>query len=149
MEYEGTATIPARREAVWDPITDPGVLTACVMGAEEIERVSDTHYEGVIRQELAGATVSLAGEVTVEERDPPERLRFTGAGTDDRTNSHMEADAAVRLTDEGATTTLSYDVEVTFAGKLATLGARVLRRQVRANVRTYFDNLAEHVGETA
>jgi len=149
MEYEGTATMPVDRETAWDPITDPEVLTACVMGAEEIRRASDTRYEGVIRQSLAGITVSLDGEVRIEERDPPGRLRFSGSGAGDRTNSRMEADAEVWLREDGAATTLEYDVEVTFAGKLATLGSRVLRRQVRTNVETYFENLAEYVGENA
>lgn len=39
------------------------------------------------------------------------------------------------------------DVDVIFTGKPATLGARVLRRQVAANVDTYFDPLVEHAGD--
>jgi len=146
MEFDGTATIPASRASVWEPITDPAVLTACIMGAREVTRVDDRTYEGRVQQRVAGVTVSMDGRVHVEERDRPERLVFVGSGADDRTGSRMDADVEVVLTDEGPKTTLAYDVEVTFAGTLATLGSRVLRRQVKENVDTYFANLVEHVG---
>ena len=46
MEHDGTVTVPADRATVWETVTDPEVLTACVMGAEEVRRVSDRTYEG-------------------------------------------------------------------------------------------------------
>ncbi|MFC7113761.1 CoxG family protein [Natronoarchaeum sp. GCM10025703] len=148
MEYDGTTTIPALRDAVWEPITDPEVLTACVMGAEEIERVSERRYEGVIRQSVAGITVSLAGEVQIETMVTPERLTFSAVGTDSRTNARMDADVEVVLSEAGeGETRMDYIVDVRFAGKLATLGSRILRRQIKANIETYFDNLAAYAGE--
>ena len=163
MEYEGAVTVPAERAAVWDPVTDPEALTACVMGAEAVTRVSEREYEGVVRQSLAGITVEMEGSVRITDLDPPERLRFTGTGRDDRTGSRMDADVEVLLRDGGEETTperdadgttperdadgtvLEYRVDVEFTGKLATLGSRVLRRQVKANIDTYFDNLVAHV----
>ncbi|MEF8825090.1 MAG: carbon monoxide dehydrogenase subunit G [Halapricum sp.] len=147
MEYDGTATIAAPRDAVWEPITDPEALTACVMGAEEIERVSQRHYEGVIRQSVAAVALSLEGEVRIETLDRPERLTFSAVGTDSRTNARMDADVAVTLADAGDETTMDYAVDIQFTGKLATLGSRVLRRQIQANVDTYFENLADYAGE--
>ncbi|ELZ30528.1 carbon monoxide dehydrogenase subunit G [Halosimplex carlsbadense 2-9-1] len=149
MEFEGTETVPVERSAAWDRITDPAVLTACVMGAEEITRVTEDRYEGEIRQRITGIDVALEGEVRIEERDRPEWLRFTGTGTDSRTGSRMDADVTVTLAEEGRATELVYDVDVTFTGRLATMGSRVLRRQVRANVETYFENLVDRVGARA
>lgn len=146
MEHDGTVTVPARQSSVWGPITDPAVLTACVMGAQEVTRVDDRTYEGVVEQRVAGVGVTMTGQIRIVERDRPDRLVFTGTGSDERTGSRMDADAEVVLTGVGDETELRYDVEVTFAGKLATLGSRVLRRQIRTNVDTYFDNLAEHLG---
>jgi len=147
MNYDGTATVPAPREHVWDPITDPEVLTSCIMGAQDVTRVSERAYEGSVEQRVAGVGVSMVGTVEIEALERPERLVFTGSGTDDRTGSRMDADVEVLLTDAGSETELTYGVEVTFTGKLATLGGRILRRQVKSNVDTYFDNLVEHVSE--
>lgn len=147
MEHQETTTVPAQRAAVWEPITDPSVLTRCVMGAQEVRRVDDRTYEGVIEQSVAGVSVTMTGEVHIEELDRPERLVFTGSGSDDRTGSRMDADVEVVLSEVGAETELAYQVDVQFAGRLSTLGSRVLRRQIAANVDTYFDNLAEHVGQ--
>lgn len=147
MEYDGTATVPAPRERVWEPITDPEVLTSCIMGAQDVTRVSERAYEGVIEQRVAGVGVSMVGSVEIEDLDRPERLVFVGSGTDERTGSRMDADVEVHLADAGSETELTYDVEVTFTGKLATLGGRILRRQVKSNVDTYFENLVEYVSE--
>lgn len=148
MNHEGTVTVPATRGIVWETVRDPEVLTACVKGAEEMEQVSEREYEGVIRQTIAGVGVEMSGELQIEEWDAPEWLRFTGVGSDSRTGSRMEIDAEVELTDGGMQTTLAYDVEVTFTGKLATLGSRVLRRQIQTNIDAYFDNLTDRVSET-
>jgi carbon monoxide dehydrogenase subunit G len=148
MEYEGSETIPAPREAVWEPITDPEALTQCVMGAQEVERVSERRYEGVITQSVGGITVSIDGAVAIETLDSPERLTFTATGSDDRTNARMDADVEVVLAADGRETTMEYAVDIRFTGKLATLGSRILRRQIKANVETYFDNLAEYAGES-
>lgn len=147
MEYDGTATIPAPRDAVWEPITDPQVLTQCVMGAQEIQRVSERRYEGVIQQSVAGITVSFAGEVEIETLERPERLTFSAVGSDSRTNARMDADVEVTLAETGGETTMDYAVDIQFTGKLATLGSRILRRQIKANVETYFENLAAYAGE--
>ena len=146
MKYEGTRTIPARPEQVWDPITDPVTLLACIQGAEEIERVSATEYAGVIRQQVAGVTVSLTGSIQLDELDPPERLSFRGTGSDARTNSRMDVDAELTLEPADGATTLAYAVDVAFGGKLATLGSRLLARQVQRNLETFFDALVDHVG---
>lgn len=148
VNYEGTVSIPADREVVWETVRDPEVLTACVRGAEEIAQVSDREYTGTIRQSVAGVSVELTGDLRIEELGAPEWLRFTGAGTDARTGSRMEVDASVELVAGDTGTDLSYDVAVTFTGKLASLGSRVLRRQIQSNVDTYFENLAETVIET-
>ncbi len=146
MEYTGTTTVPAERTTVWPRLTDPELLTSCIVGAEEVTRVSDRTYEGVVRQSVAGVSVTMAGEVHIEELRRPEWLAFSGTGSDSRTASRMDADVEVSLHDQGDSTDMEYTVGVTFAGKLATLGSRVLRRQVKANVETYFENLADHVG---
>lgn len=145
VNYEGTVGILADRETVWQTVRDPEVLTACVKGAEEIEQISDREYEGVIRQTVAGIGVEMNGELQIQELEAPRWLRFNGVGSDTRTGSRMEIDATVEISEGEPETALSYDVEVTFTGKLASLGSRVLRRQIRTNIDAYFDNLAENV----
>jgi len=148
MEYEGSATIPASRADAWGPITDPEVLTSCIMGAQEVTRVSERKYEGLIRQSVAGITVSMEGEVEILDMDRPERLTFSGTGSDSRTGSRMDADVMVHLIKDGDELVMDYAVDITFTGKLATLGSRILKRQVTANVDTYFDNLVEYITES-
>jgi carbon monoxide dehydrogenase subunit G len=147
MEYEGCATIPASRADAWDPITDPEVLTSCIMGAQEVTRISERKYEGLIQQSVAGITVSMEGEVEILEMDRPERLTFSGTGSDSRTGSRMDADVEVHLREDDDEVVMNYAVDITFTGKLATLGSRILKRQVKANVDTYFDNLVEYITE--
>ncbi|MEO1694828.1 MAG: SRPBCC domain-containing protein, partial [Pseudomonadota bacterium] len=42
MKLEGTRTIPADRNAVWEKLNDPDVLKRCIPGCQSLEQTSPT-----------------------------------------------------------------------------------------------------------
>ncbi|WP_255197532.1 CoxG family protein [Halorarius litoreus] len=141
MQFDGEVAIGADQQTVWETISDPEVLVLCVPGAEEVERISDTHYKGTIKRGIAGVNVQLNGEVEMNELTPPDRMVADAKGEDELTGSIMTADAQMDLTANGDGTDLSYTMDVEFTGKLATLGSRIMKRKIQSDMNTFFDNL--------
>jgi carbon monoxide dehydrogenase subunit G len=57
----------------------------------------------------------------------------------------MEATMAMDLesTDCEDVTTISYVIDMDFTGRLASLGARIVKRKINADINTFFDNIKE------
>ena len=147
MNFEGEVVIEADRERVWDLVSDPEVLVVCVPGAEEVERVSETTYTGTIVQSVAGVSLELSGEVEMVEMRPPEHILAEATGEDNRTNSRMDATMEMDLSSVTEGSELAYDVDVDVTGRVATVGARIMKRKISSEIDTYFDNIrtvAEH-----
>ena len=144
MEFEDELVIDTDKEYLWTLVSDPEVLVECVPGAEEITRISELEYHGVVTLGLAGINLTLDGEVEMTEFDEPDRMSAIGRGQDRTTNSRMEADLTVDLLegdDDG--TTVSYYIDMDFTGRLASLGARIVKRKINSDINTFFDNLKE------
>ena len=146
MEFQDEVVIEADAETTWETVSDPEVLVNCVPGAEEIERVSETHYTGTIKRGVAGIKVSLEGEVEMTELDPPNYLSADASGEDSNTGSRLDAEAEWTMTETGSDeTTLESELRMDWTGRLATLGARMSKRLINRDINTFFDNLKDHV----
>jgi carbon monoxide dehydrogenase subunit G len=145
MEFDGTFTIEAESEFVWDRISDPEVLMECVPGAKEVNKVSDREYTGVIERGMAGITLELDGSAEILELHPPEKIVATASGQDSRTNSRMDADLTIEITPQGDASEIEYDIDMEFTGRLATLGSRIVKRKISSDIGTFLDNVKEKI----
>jgi hypothetical protein len=142
MEFEDSVTVEADKEHLWEMISDPEMLVSCVPGAKEVERISETEYSGVIERGLGGITVALNGEVEITEMDAPDHLEAEATGEDKKTNSRLDATAQMHMNATGETQTeLEYYIDLDFTGRLASLGARIVKRKISSDIQTYFDNI--------
>lgn len=129
------------RAEVWETVSDPEVLTACVPGAESVERVSERRYTCEITRGISHLTVSMAGEAEFVELEPPDYVVATGTAFDAKTGSEFDVLAGMELTGAPDGVDLSYSAEVSFTGGVAGLGETVLRRIVGRDVAAYFENV--------
>jgi carbon monoxide dehydrogenase subunit G len=143
MDFEGTVEIAAPGTVVWEHISDPEVLVNCVPGAKDVERLSETEYEGTIERSVARITMELEGNVELTELEPPSRLVANATGEDLRTGSFMDAEATLQMDEHGETTTVTYDIDLTFSGRIASLGARIVKRKIDSDIGEFFDNVQE------
>jgi len=147
MEFEDELAIGTGQAHLWSLVSDPEVLVECVPGAKEVERINDREYRGVIERGVAGITMTLDGEVEMTELEEPHRLEAVGRGEDNRSNSRMEAEMSMELTENGESTTIAYYIDMDFTGRLASLGARIVKRKINSDIGTFFDNLKERAEE--
>lgn len=147
MEFEGEFTVAATPEEVWAVISDPEVLVECVPGAEDVERVSEHEYRGTIVQKVAGYDLKLDGAVERVEMEPYERMVAVAKGGDDRagkwTNLEGRAEMELRPTEDG--THVSYHVDMEVSGRLASIGARLVKPKLKGDIEAFYENIKARV----
>lgn len=143
MHLEGEQQFDAPVPTVWDVSFRPDVLEASIPGAQMVERVSETEYHAEVRRGLASISVTMELTFDIVEDNRPDGIVVTMDGTDNRTNStaagkiEIDADAG----DDAETSTLSYDADIEFTGRLASLGSRLIKRQINKDLSTFFSEL--------
>ena len=145
LEFEDTVTLQTTSDDLWETISDPEVLTACVPGAETIERVSERKYTVEATRGVSKLTLSLTGEAEFVEMNPPEYIVTVATAFDAKTGSEFEVLGAMEMTEHDDAVDLSYKAEVTYSGGAAGISKRIIRPIVQRDVNTYFDNVRERV----
>jgi carbon monoxide dehydrogenase subunit G len=125
MQFSGTVQIAAPRDRVWAFLMDPHQVGGCGPGVESIEVLDGDHFKARAKVGVGFISARFAVDVTVAERDEPERAVLKAHGQ--APGSAVDATADMRLAGapEGPTT-MDWSADVHIAGTLASVGARMV-----------------------
>lgn len=148
MEIAGEKIIKASRNVVWGALMDPDVLARCIPGCEALTATGPDAYTAVVAVKVGPISARFRGSVTLEDKQPPESCRIVGSGSGGAVG-FAKGVARVTLTQVDEMTEVAYAVDVDTGGKIASLGARMMRRVAEENVDRFFDCLAQAISSTA
>lgn len=132
MIFEDRFTVQASVTEVWAFLRDPQRVAECIPGTERIEVIDDRHYHVVAGARVSLLSVSFAMNVTVTEIEEPSRLVSVAEGMDARIKERVKLSSALTLEPRGpAATEVSYRIELTVFGKLASLGFAVIKGKAK------------------
>lgn len=126
MHLEGTTTIKAPREKVWQFLTDPHTVGNCAPGLESMEIITPNQkFRAVAGIGLGSIKATFVTDVEWVELDPPNRARMKAHGT--APGSAMDATSDMTLADgpDGATD-MKWTADVTVVGTIASVAARLM-----------------------
>ena len=145
MEISGEHRIPASRLRVWEALNDPAVLQASIPGCEALEKVSDTAFSARIVSRIGSIKANFNGKVELSEIDAPRSYVISGQGQGGVAGA-VKGWARVELEESGPEeTVLSYTASAEVAGKLASVGSRVIQGVVRKTADDFFRNFVAQV----
>jgi len=145
MHLEGDQQFDAPADTIFELTFEPEILEASVPGADNVERVSDTEYSGQVSRGLASIEITMDLEITIVEDESPDRVVMEMEGSDNRTNSTANGTVTVTSSVADGVTTLSYEADIEFTGRLASLGGRLIKRQINNDLKKFFSNLEAEV----
>ena len=142
MEMSGEQLIPASQQAVWNALNDPQILKACVPGCEAITPTGDNEYQVLMVARVGPVSAKFKGKLTLSDIKPPQSyaLAFEGQGG---AAGFAKGGAQVRLSTQGMTTKLAYDVKASVGGKLAQIGSRLIDAAAKKVADDFFRNFNE------
>lgn len=122
MRLEDEFAVDAPIDEVYTTILDVERVSTCVPGAELLDREGDVYKLG-IRVKVGPIAMQYRGDVEIVERDEAAHTATMRVkGREVRGQGTVEATAALRLTQDGATTRGAIDVDVAISGRAASMG---------------------------
>jgi carbon monoxide dehydrogenase subunit G len=141
MLFEGQYDIPAAKDHVWVMLNDPEVLKYSIPGCQSLSGGIDEGFTATVKVGIGPVKATFEGSVTLEDLDPPSSYRIVGAGKGG-VAGFASGEARVALTDIEGGTRLTYAAEVAVGGKIAQLGARLLKSSVAKLTDQFFAEFA-------
>ena len=145
MKLDDEIRIEATRQAVFAALNDADILRRSIPGCEELEKVSDTQFNALVRAKVGPVRARFRGEVTLSDLNPPESYTLSGQGKGGAAG-FARGKASVQLTADGDATLLRYTVSASVGGKLAQLGGRLIDNAAKKLAAEFFKNFQEAVG---
>jgi len=147
MEMSGEQLIAAPQQAVWNGLNDPEVLKVCVPGCESITPSGDNEYQVLMVARVGPVSAKFKGKLTLSDIKPPDSyaIAFEGQGG---AAGFAKGGAQVRLSTEGLTTRLAYDVKASVGGKLAQIGSRLIDATAKKVADDFFRNFNQKMTAT-
>lgn len=144
MELTGERRIPASKELVWTALNDPVVLRACIPGCDSLTRESDDSMVGGLSVPFGPVTARYAGRLVFTDVEPPHTMRVAGEAQGEA--GFTKSEMAIRLTESGPFTVVSFAIQANGGGRVAQLGSRVSEAAAKTLVEQFFDRLVSEVG---
>ena len=140
MKLAGEYVFDGSREEVWELVRDPEVLATALPGAQDLNQVSESEYQGQMSIRVGPVSGTFSGKVVVSDEVPPESytLAVEGRGAP----GFAQGTGNVNLVDQGdGTTLMNYEGDVQIGGKLAGVGQRMLETVSKSMTRQGLETL--------
>ena len=145
MKVEGTFTIKAEQDRVWELLQDPDVLAACIPGCEMLEPTGEDTYAATLNVGVAGIKGRYQGTVSVADRDPPHGYRMIVEGKGGP--GFVKGEGSFTLSEKKAgETTIHVSGDGQAGGTLARVGQRLMLQAAKLLMKQFFTRLNKEAG---
>jgi carbon monoxide dehydrogenase subunit G len=141
MKLSGEFAVPARRELVFERLTNAPFFASCIEGTSDLVEVDPTHYTAKLETRIAYIKFKFAVAIEMVERTPPERVVAKAEGKPLGLVGRLTATASANLFDAGEQTRVGYEIDVALAGKLGSIGQPVLKAKAKSMEKSFVQNL--------
>ncbi len=132
MIIEGTFTVKAPIQDLWDTLMEPETLRECVPGAEKIELIDANTYDCVVKQKVGPIKVRFKFKNKLVNIQPPTHVEMEGEGEDIGKAGRFTQRTRIDLIEkEGGEVEIAYSCNANIVGKLAIFGDRIMRAKAK------------------
>lgn len=137
MELQGSVTIPATPQQVWQALNDPETLRQCIPGCEEVRQISPEEMHARVMLKLGPVRANFVGKVLLTDVRPLLgcTLNFEGSGG---SAGFAKGSSVIALTAVAEGTRLDYTTQASVAGKLGQIGGRLMDASARQLADRFF-----------
>ena len=143
MKIEGTFTIDAEREKVWEMLMSPETLAGCIPGCEGFEPVDENTYNITMRVGVGGVRGNYSGSVTISDRQHLESYRMVVQGRG--RGGSVRGEGVLNFADSDGGTQVSVEGDAQVTGVVARVGQRLIGNASRMLMNQFFNCLKSKI----
>ena len=149
MHFDGTVSIRAPRQKVWEFLTDPQKVSECAPGLEKLEIVEPgKKFRATTSVGFGAVKVRFVNDVEWVEMDPPNLARMKAHGT--APGSGVDAETSMALTNgQDGSTNLAWTADIQVVGTVASLAARLMGGVTKKLTAAFFDSVRQEIESLA
>jgi carbon monoxide dehydrogenase subunit G len=142
MIIEGSFTVKAPIQKLWDVLLEPETIMTCLPGAEKVERIDEKTYDCVVKQRVGPIKVSLKFRNFLTVMNAPTHMEIEGEGEDMTKLGHFKQKTTMDLKElPSGEVEVSYQTDTVIVGKLAMFGDRIMRAKAKDTEKEFTKNL--------
>ncbi len=145
MRFDGTVTINAPREKVWDFLTDPYQVSQCAPGLKSVDVIEpDKKFKAVAGVGFGSVKVTFETDVEWVEVDPPNHAKMKAHGK--APGSGVDINSVMDLLDgTDGSTELQWSAEIVVVGTIASLASRLMGSVTRKLTGEFFNCVKDKI----
>ena len=136
MKIEGTHELRAKRERVYQVLTDPDVLRRCIPGCERLEKTGENTYAVTLRAGVGSIKGLFTGNVRLEDLRPPSHYRLVVDGKGQP--GFLKGTGDLDLEEQGDVTIIKFQGDVQVGGTIAGVGQRMIQGAAKMMASQFF-----------
>ena len=141
MKLEGSYTIAAPRERVWNLLNNPEVIARHLPGCDSLKALGDDRYEAELTIGVGPIKGNYKATLTLLNKRPNEGYTIQVAGSGKP--GFVKGAGQVTLTDESGNTRLGYAGDLQVGGLIARVGQRIIGTISRQMTAKFFDGFGK------
>jgi carbon monoxide dehydrogenase subunit G len=130
MKIEKQFVIEAPHQEVWDFITAPEKIAACIPGCQEVEEIEPGRYKAAVRVAVGPIKTTFKVNVEATETRPPEYAEYLTQGDEGGRASRLKATSSLTLKAlEANKTEVAYASDINVVGRLGKFGMGMMKKK--------------------
>jgi carbon monoxide dehydrogenase subunit G len=136
MNIEGKHELNAKRDRVYQALTDPAVLQRCIPGCERLEKTGENTYSTTMKAGVGSIKGVFTGNVRLEDMRPPSHYRIVVDGKGQP--GFLKGAGDLDLQEAGEATVINYKGDVQVGGTIAGVGQRMIQGAAKMMAAQFF-----------
>jgi carbon monoxide dehydrogenase subunit G len=141
MKIAGELSVRAPRQEVFDALKDARFFASCVDGVSELTEIDQTHYAAMFETKIAYMKFKFNVTVEMTKAEPPDLIEGKVEGKPMGLVGRLTATAMTRLTEDGDSTKIAYEIDSALTGKLGAMGQPVLKAKAKEMEKQFAERL--------
>lgn len=141
MKFNGEIKVNAAREDVFERLNDARFFASCLEGVSNLEQVGPRRFTAVLENRVAYIKVKFQVTVEITESESPSLIVAKTEGEPVGMVGRLLATSRAELREVEGQTVVDYEIDLSLAGKLGSIGQPVLRSRAREMERQFAASL--------
>jgi len=144
LTLEDSYIFDAGQDEVWDALQNPKLLGMIIPTCWGVQEVGTNRYIGTLKFQVGQLSGIFKGEIELSNIDPPQSYDVVVSGKSPIGIVKIDGGMSLEAIDD-TQTRMNYKGDVSFGGRIASVGTRLVEPAVKSMIDLSFRTLNQHL----